>query len=377
MEIDKSIKVGDIAATNASNVEFQGQRVFGEVSEIDFNGGHEGFRVDLKLNKKLFNGHRSICAYPYDEPGRPYEDAYLVKATPEECEAHRTGVMRSKKDFWFKKGVWYVMGSAFRKCNKDSDHNVPYSERISLGKHEVLEGIAYWSKNDAIEADMNEVSKYLPDGHPDKVKIQEEKTTWLSDLKYVVGVDPGFSYTAHRKATEYGCVNYSRRNINVGTFYEVIACPLINENTKGFVCRDPKTKLDYLVAAQGVRKACQKDIDKFLYGVDDPKEELFELPEKWKIKVTSENAEMITKWKRAKGFECHAKEFSCVLDNGGGNFEDYSAAQAYTTITDEQFKKWVLKEECGTPLESKASEEGHHFQIDDTFEPIVKAPIVI
>jgi len=310
MEIDKSIKIGDIVATNASNVHFRGQRVFGKVLEIDFNGIHEGFQVDLKLNEKLFKGYGSMPAYPYNKPGRPYEDAYLVKATPEECEAHRTGVMRSKKDFWFKKGVWYAMGASFRKCNKDSDHNVPYSERISLGKHEVLEGIAYWSKNDAIEADMNEVSKYLPDGHPDKVKIQEEKTTWSSDLKYVVGVDP-------------------------------------------------------------------EDIDKFLYGVDDPKEELFELPEKWKIKVTSENAEMLTKWRQSKGLKSHANEWPYVLYNGKGDFNGSYISKKCTTITDEQFKKWVLKKECGTPLESKASEEGHHFQIDDTFEPIVKAPIVI
>ena len=373
MEIDRSIKIGDIVATNASNVHFRGQRVFGEVLEIDFNDPHKEFKVHLKLNKKLFKDQKSAIAYPYNQPGRPYEDAYLVKATPEECEAHRTGVMRSKKDFRFKKGVWYVRGSAFRKCNKDSDHNVPYSERISLGKYEVLEGIAYWSKNDAIEADMNEVSKYLPDGHPDKVKIQEEKTTWLSDLKYVVGVDPGFSYTTHPEAKKYGCVNYSRRNINVGTFYEVIACPLINENTKGFVCRDPKTKLDYLVAAGGVRKASQKDIDKFLYGVDDPKEELFELPEKWKIKVTPENAEMITKWKQAKGFRSNANLWSYVLYNGGGDFEDSRAAQACTTITDEQFKKWVLKEVGYTSV----SEPNVASTKNNTFDPIVKAPIVI
>ena len=192
-----------------------------------------------------------------------------------------------------------------------------------------------------------------------------------------MGVDPGFSYTTHPEAKKYGCVNYSRRNINVGTFYEVIAYPLINENTKGFVCRDPKTKLDYLVAAQGVRKASQKDIDEFLYGVDDPKEELFELPEKWKIKVTSENAEMLTKWRQSKGLKSHANEWPYVLYNGKGDFNGSYISKKCTTITDEQFKKWVLKKECGTPLESKASEEGHHFQIDDTFEPIVKAPIVI
>ena len=100
MEIDKSIKVGDIVATNASSVNFVGQRVFGKVKQIAFEYHDKAFYVHLILNANIFNGQNSSIAYPYDKPGRPYEDAYLVKATPEECEAHRTGVMPGEKDLW-------------------------------------------------------------------------------------------------------------------------------------------------------------------------------------------------------------------------------------------------------------------------------------
>ena len=83
----------------------------------------------------------------------------------------------------------------------------------------------------------------------------------------------------------------------------------------------------------------------------------FILPEKWQIKVTSENIDMVSDWRTAgwlsaKGY-CVNKVKGC--DHVGYWFPEKQ--ENYTEITSEQFKKYVLKQENGEKDWTKATVE--------------------
>jgi len=90
--------------------------------------------------------------------------------------------------------------------------------------------------------------------------------------------------------------------------------------------------------------------------VKDAKQELSTLPEKWRIKVTTENAHVLTDWKKkiSNGFFYdRASIYEYVNDNGGGG--NYGSG-TIPEITFEQFLKWVLKEDV-SKMESTAKLE--------------------
>lgn len=72
--------------------------------------------------------------------------------------------------------------------------------------------------------------------------------------------------------------------------------------------------------------------------------ELTELPEKWCIKITEENKDILTKWKRQNHSRKEkAGEYGSIYISYNGF--NCIGKNDKTEITFEQFKKWVLKEE--------------------------------
>ena len=68
----------------------------------------------------------------------------------------------------------------------------------------------------------------------------------------------------------------------------------------------------------------------------------FVLPEKWGVKVTKENIDVLHKWKQVKKFDARPIINNYVDNKGSSSLFLYSDE---TEITFEQFKKYVLKEE--------------------------------
>lgn len=83
-------------------------------------------------------------------------------------------------------------------------------------------------------------------------------------------------------------------------------------------------------------------------SIVNPKQE-FVLPEKWHVKVTKENQEILTKWKNdiSKGvFNHSAIMYNYITYDGSG--DDGRNLKGYTEITFEQFKQYVIKEKMYT-----------------------------
>jgi hypothetical protein len=106
--------------------------------------------------------------------------------------------MKKKIEFKYRKGVWYKhnSGNSFRKCNRDSNDNIPYDERILENRYEIHSGTSYWM---GVEADMNEVSKYLPDGHPDKIVEELQIGKWYRVDNFYLKLERIEGCGKHRK----------------------------------------------------------------------------------------------------------------------------------------------------------------------------------
>jgi hypothetical protein len=73
----------------------------------------------------------------------------------------------------------------------------------------------------------------------------------------------------------------------------------------------------------------------------------FVLPKKWCVKVTPENADILTDWKTKVSngvFADNAKDYSYVSEDGRGMNDLDFVESKYTEITFDQFKQYVLKE---------------------------------
>lgn len=76
-------------------------------------------------------------------------------------------------------------------------------------------------------------------------------------------------------------------------------------------------------------------------------EQLTELPEKWCIEVTQKNLDILSKWQGDRYLMPHYR----YVDYKG--FYSLLINKKYTLITFEQFKKWVLKEDDLTTVETE------------------------
>lgn len=78
----------------------------------------------------------------------------------------------------------------------------------------------------------------------------------------------------------------------------------------------------------------------------------FKLPEYWYIVVTNENLAMIDKWKKTTKCPRSARNWCYVVQNGAGDMIERGVK-----ISDEQFKKYVLKEDDMEIIGYKLKEE--------------------
>ena len=93
-------------------------------------------------------------------------------------------------------------------------------------------------------------------------------------------------------------------------------------------------------------------------------EEPFILPEKWKVKVTPENAEKLTIWKIkvSKGyFTSNANRYDWIIQDGSGDNSDSTGNNKFQEITWEKFQQHILKEE--TKLEETINLPTENFGI--------------
>ena len=197
-------------------------------------------------------------------------------------------------------------------------------------KYSKLDGYDFTQISQVRQLSLEEVQQYLPEGHPDKVKIPEIP-------EYIVVIK-------NRKAYN-GELNFCYRRIK-----HVSISPL------SFFFEDSKS---IPLAECSWRPATDEEIRNYPgkpYDVTTiPRE--FILPEKWQIKVTPENMDMVANWRTsgwlsAKGY-CVNKVKGC--DHVGYWFPEKQ--ENYTEITSEQFKKYVLKQENGEKDWTKATVE--------------------
>ena len=96
-------------------------------------------------------------------------------ATQSEIDAYNQGVRNIKdikveEKYKFKKGVWYYYQGTtnYRKSSKYSNKHIEYDERLENAKYEKHKSTAYWGIDKIVEVSLEEIQKYLPEGHIDK-----------------------------------------------------------------------------------------------------------------------------------------------------------------------------------------------------------------
>lgn len=190
-----------------------------------------------------------------------------------------------------------------------------YSNTLDFGGYEFIDNIGEYHKTsslsylyskNAIEiADLQEIQQYLPEGHPDRIDTVPEYVECLEN--YVDQFTKGKIY----KTRSY--------------FGSVV------EDDSGY--------------SNGWSKNKFKPSTKEAYLAQHGKsEELTELPEKWCLKVTSENAGTLNQQSWYDIFYAH-RIIGRYICGDYFDFRHHSAESYGTEITFEQFKKWVLKEE--------------------------------
>ena len=92
-------------------------------------------------------------------------------------------IVEDKKAFKFEEGKWYKMSKTdniYRKCC-ESGNICKYNEMINgYFKHHYSSGTSHWTP---YLADLSEIQPYLPEGHPDKFKVE----TSINNTPFKVG----------------------------------------------------------------------------------------------------------------------------------------------------------------------------------------------
>ena len=81
-----------------------------------------------------------------------------------------------------------------------------------------------------------------------------------------------------------------------------------------------------------------------ILGYDPFVKEEFVLPEKWWIKITSENKDILNSWKKSQPYTGEIKDNHIYISEVGGLYINDEYIDKYTIITFDQFKKYVLKD---------------------------------
>jgi len=96
-------------------------------------------------------------------------------------------IVEDKKTFKFEEGKWYKMSKTdniYRKCC-ESGNICKYNEMINeYFEHHYYSGTSYWTP---YLADLSEIQPYLPEGHPDKFKVETLITKAENHTSFKVG----------------------------------------------------------------------------------------------------------------------------------------------------------------------------------------------
>jgi len=95
--------------------------------------------------------------------------------------------LEEEKSFKFEEGKWYKMSKTdniYRKCC-ESGNICKYNEMINeYFEHHYYSGTSYWTP---YLADLSEIQPYLPEGHPDKFKVETLITKAENHTSFKVG----------------------------------------------------------------------------------------------------------------------------------------------------------------------------------------------
>lgn len=324
------------------------------------------------------------------------EGGYKILSFQEWCDkfGHKPDFLKSQ----FEVGKWYKnlgYNDSYAKYVKPYSKNKPFGceECIISDKYAEYKFGFLDVKHDTAEATLEEIQQYLPDGHPDKLpekpkEMTKEELLEEAKRRYPVGttlICPVLGRVVKITHDDvelsgnaiYASVVGNRTKIySNGQWAEIIFTPEVKEevNPKSLVGRYLKAlvyhpqnteykKGDYCLLTSKNSNNTYRIDDIWTYTPDNstafhwevmpegftpPSKVEFKLPEKWCVKVTSENREVLSKWRIAlqgttKSALYPSSEQGYLKVSDGFWFE-YHDLEWYTEITFDQFKKYILKE---------------------------------
>jgi len=275
--------------------------------------------------------------------GNHHSHKNIRPATPEEIAQYKkdNGIVDEVK---FEVGKWYKYNKYIGKYKGHNNDVFQVSEYIYDNRYYSIEcnwGNRSFDHQKVLLTDLSEIQKYLPDGHVDKIKKDDK-------LTYENLVEDEYYYTHH--SSFYGYIfKYKKSgsfNIHRNEFFK--GGDFYSKNTNNNLRLATDEEKEWL-------EACIK-ADRFIPKEEvmkvEKSDELTKLPEKWCIKITQDNMEILSKWRNSLPNRSGSNVDRFMIDgyllNNDGIWNGY-----YTTtlnkyphkeITFDQFKKWVLKE---------------------------------
>lgn len=346
----------------------------------------------------------STCPYIVSEEGNminfiPEDEIHNIRwfATKKEAETFaKTLKIETNPKFivgkWYKYNNWYIkylkheIGGVWISSESINTHKVHSNLQSNFG---------YIDSEKILLEDLTEIQKYLPNNHPDKqpkslvgryFKVLKKFHPTVKDGDYLK-ITSDLNGENCYYVEEYGSLSVNRiKNKEVElmpegfkpesvTIPEYVECVKGSNNTFhnkiGMIYKvkfyDPITgnlkiegsevPVKDIFFGNNTRmdnntnyKPSTKEAYDAQFGVNDG----FVLPEKWWVKVTNENHQILDDWRKKQpdvnlNISLAIKLLSHInYDRSYCSYGDRKVLKDYTEITFEQFKKYVLKEDTNT-----------------------------
>lgn len=236
---------------------------------------------------------------------------------------------------------YYTKGEFIFKFLKQVNESIYYSETIRKTAYKVKEDYHVWGK-ESVLIDLSEIQQYLPDGHVNKFTVKPEPMKELVELpeKWCIKSDETNKDVLTKWRTD-GSIT--------GTIGYYLHTPMHGKKGYNKSNKDP----DYT-------EITFEDFKRLVLKESTVTSDITSLPNKWCIKVTKENQQIVGKYYNRKGAIAYTDadrigkylsshnlssgiSVMSETENHGSNF-CMRTCESYTEITFDQFKKWVLKE---------------------------------
>ncbi len=241
---------------------------------------------------------------------------------------------------WYQDSSWYSKKdyAKFKKVEIGGVWNkLWYSENILSGSYTKRDDFWGFKLPNLREVPLEEIQEFLPDGHPDKIVKKSLVGRYVKCLRDFAnscsingkGVKKGEYY-------QIGCIDGNQYKLKDGNHCGYVFTP--DSQFKG---------IGFELMPEGFT----------------PTKELTELPEKWMVKVTQENATILGEF---YGKHCYdrykiivpneyvgkylsshnlASGNSMFSKDPGSNYTSTTVLPKYMEISFEQFEKWILKKD--------------------------------